>query len=91
MFFLNWVILMFGFMNLCNVESVVWFLVDTKPLLDTSKQLTLHLYSVISVVKCEYLLLFSKFLVSICFSKGQVSSNRWMVLLCLFRMTMSGF
>ena len=82
---------MFGLMNLCNVDSVVWFLVDRKPLLDTSKQFTIHLYSVMSVVKCEYLLLFSKCLVSMCFSKGQVCSNRWMVLLRLFRMTISGF
>ena len=40
MFFLNWMILISVFMNLCNVGSVVWFLDDRKPLLDTSKQLT---------------------------------------------------
>ena len=32
-----------GLVNLYNVFSVVWFLVDIKPLDDTSKQFTVHL------------------------------------------------
>ena len=58
-FFLDCDVMMFGLMNLCNVDSVVWFLDDRKPLFGTSKQFTLHFYSVMSVVKFEYLLLVS--------------------------------
>ena len=41
-FFLDCEIMMFGLINLCNVDSVVWFLDDRKHLLGTLKQLTLH-------------------------------------------------
>ena len=47
-----------GFMNLCNLFSVVWFLVVRKPLVETSKQSTEKVYSVMSEVKWAYLLLF---------------------------------
>ena len=65
-----------GFMNLCNLFSVVWFLVVRKPLVETPKQSTEQVYSVMSEVKWAYLLLFSICLFSICFSPGQVSSNK---------------
>ena len=77
MFFLNWEGLTVGFMKFWSVASVVWFLVEMNPLEDSSKQCTLHLYSVISVTKCAYLSFFSLCLVSMCFSEGHVSSNRW--------------
>ena len=91
MFALNLDCVVSGFMNLWSVLSVVWFLVERNPLVDTSKQFTLQVYSEMSVVKCEYLLLFSLCLVSICFSEGQVSSNRWIVFFWLSMITMSGF
>ena len=46
-------------MNLCNVCSVLWFLVFMNPVLETSKQLTVVEYPVMSVRKCEYFLDFS--------------------------------
>ena len=42
---------MSDFTNLCSAFSVEWFLVLRNPLVDTSKQLTLHLKCVMSVVK----------------------------------------
>ena len=48
---------MFVVINLGNVDSVVWFLDDRKPLLDTSKVFTIHLYSIMFVIKFEYLLI----------------------------------
>ena len=82
---------MVGLMNLCSVASVVWFRDVRKPLDDTSKAFTLHLYSLMSVVKCAYLLLFSVCRWSILFSLGHVSSKRWMVFALSSRITMSGF
>ena len=38
-------------MNVCNRFSVFWFLVLMKPVLETSKQFTEHLYPVISLRK----------------------------------------
>ena len=71
---MNCVISMFGFMKLYKVDIVVWFL-------DTTKQLTFHLYSIKSVVNSECLLIFSKCLVSICFSKltGTDGCLKWML------------
>ena len=82
---------MSDFTNLCSAFSVEWFLVLRNPLVDTSKQLTLHLKCVMSVEKWAYLFVFSSCLVSRFLSAGHVSSNKWMVCLCLSRITMSGF
>ena len=46
-----------GFMNLCNLFSVVWFLVVGKPLVETLKQSKEQMYSVMSEVKWAYLVL----------------------------------
>ena len=43
-----------GSTNLRSVFSVEWFLVVRKPLVDTSKQDTVHFYPVQSVMKCAY-------------------------------------
>ena len=51
-------------MKECKVCNVFWFLVFTNPVLVTSKQLRVHLYPVMSVRKCEYLLVFLLCLVS---------------------------
>ena len=91
MFDLNCDCVISGLMNLCSVFSVEWFLVETKPLEVTSKQFTVHVYCEMSVIKCAYLLLFCVCLVSMCFSEGQVSSNRWTFFLCLSSITISGF
>ena len=90
-FFLKLVSDILCFIYLCSVESVEWFLVEIKPLLDTSKASREHLYAVISVMKCEYLFVLFVWRLSMWSSRGQVSSNRWMVFLCLSRITMSGF
>jgi len=82
---------MFGLTNLWSVFSVEWFLVERNPLVDTSKQFTLQLRCVMSVVKWAYLLLFSVFRVSMFLSAGQVSSYRWITFLWLSMITMSGF
>ena len=91
MFNLNCDLVMPGLMKLCSVFRVVWFLLVMNPLDETSKQLTVHLNSVMSVVKCAYLLHFSKFLVSIYFSPGQVSSKMCIFFFSLSRITMSDF
>ena len=51
MFDLNCDFVMLGLTNLCSVFSVEWFLVERNPLVDTSKQFTLQLRCVMSVVK----------------------------------------
>ena len=51
MFDLNCDLVMFGLTNLWSVFSVEWFLVERNPLVDTSKQFTLQLRCVMSVVK----------------------------------------
>ena len=81
---------MAGLMNLCSVANVVWFRDVRKPLDDTSKASTVHLYSLVSVMKCAYLLVFSVCLCSMLCSEGHVSSNRWMVFALSSRITMSG-
>ena len=91
MFDLRCDLLIPGLVNLYSVLSVEWFLLDMKPLEDTSKQFNVHLKYGMSVRKCAYLLLFSVFLVSICFSDGHLSSNRCIVFLCLSSITISGF
>ena len=63
---------MFGLTNLWSVFSVEWILVERNPLLDTSKQFTLQLSCVMSVVKWAYLLLFSVFRMLMFFSAGLV-------------------
>ena len=63
---------MFGLTNLWSVFSVEWILVERNPLLGTSKQFTLQLSCVMSVVKWAYLLLFSVFRMLMFFSAGQV-------------------
>ena len=91
MFFLKIERLMAGLMNLWSVANVVWFLGEMKPFEDTSNASTLHLYSVMSVMKCAYLLVFSVCLWSMLFSEGHVSSKRWIVFSWSSRITMSGF
>ena len=91
MFFLKIERLMAGLMNLWSVANVVWFLGEMKPFEDTSNASTLHLYSVMSVMKCAYLLVFSVCLWSMLFSEGHVSSKRWIVFAWSSRITMSGF
>ena len=78
-------------MRECKVCNVFWFLVFTNPVLVTSKQLRVHLYPVISVRKCEYLLVFSLCLVSMFVIIGIVSSYMCNVFLCVSTITMSGF
>ena len=63
---------MFGLTNLWSVFSVEWILVERNPLLGTSKQFTLQLSCVMSVVKWAYFLLFSVFCMLMFFSAGQV-------------------
>ena len=55
--------------------NVEWFLLDIKPLEDTSKQFTVHLYCVMSVTKWAYLFDYSVFLMLIISSRGHVNSK----------------
>ena len=48
---LNCDLVMSDFTNLCNAFSVEWFLVLMNPLVDTSKQFTLHFSSEMSAAK----------------------------------------
>ena len=75
-------------MNLCNFCSVVLFLVEMYPVLETSKQLTVVVYPVMSVRKCEYLLDFSLCLASMFDMSGMVSPYMWSVFVLLSMITM---
>ena len=55
---LNCDLVMSDFTNLCNAFSVEWFLVLMNPLVDTSKQFTLHFSSEMSAAKWEYFCFF---------------------------------
>ena len=77
MFFTKVLSLVSGLQNLWMRASLLLFSVVTLPRLLISKAVTVVEMCVMSVRECAYLLVFSRCLVSMFLSRGQVSSNIW--------------
>ena len=91
MFFIKVLCLVPGLQNLCSVDKRFLFSDVICPRLLISKAVTVVLIFLMSVRKCAYLLDFSKCLVSMFLSSGQVSSKIWNLLCVLSHMVISGF